>query len=119
MQGILYEEGSAGIFLLVTIALGGGAAWLAGRAIAQTWRPWWHVLGYMLILGLAVRFIHFALFGATLLAPHYYAIDALVAVCAGFGGYRLTRSRQMARQYGFRMRNRDASRRPGERGRIG
>ena len=39
MQGFVYEEGSFGIFLLVTIILGGGAAVLAGRAIAQTWRP--------------------------------------------------------------------------------
>ena len=31
---LLYEEDSFGLFLLVTVALGGGAAWLAGRAIA-------------------------------------------------------------------------------------
>jgi hypothetical protein len=72
MQGIsthdlLYEEGSLGIFFLVTIILGGGAAALAGRAIALTWRPWWQIVLYMLILGGAVRFIHFALFGGTLL----------------------------------------------------
>ena len=42
-----------------------GAAWLAGRAIAQTWRPWWSAVAYMLILGLAVRFFHYALFANT------------------------------------------------------
>ena len=67
MQGFLHEEGSFGVFLLVTIILGGGAAVLAGRAIALTWRPWWQIVAYMLILGAAVRFIHFALFGGTLL----------------------------------------------------
>ena len=51
MNGILYEEDYVGLFLLVTVVMGGGAAWLAGRAIAATWRPWWHVAGYMLILG--------------------------------------------------------------------
>jgi len=42
--------------LFVTGLLGGGAAWLAGRAIARTWRPIWHVVGYMALLGAAVRF---------------------------------------------------------------
>ena len=64
MNGILYEEDYLSLFLLVTVVMGGGAAWLAGRAIAATWRPWWHVAFYMLILGGAVRFIHFALFEA-------------------------------------------------------
>jgi hypothetical protein len=51
-----------GAFLLVSVVLGGGAAWLAGRAVAQTWRPWWQGVVYMFILGAVVRFIHFALF---------------------------------------------------------
>ena len=34
MNGILYEEDYIGLFLLVTVVMGGGAAWLAGRAIA-------------------------------------------------------------------------------------
>jgi hypothetical protein len=55
MNGILYEEDYIGLFLLVTVIMGGGAAWLAGRAIAATWRPWWHVEGYMLIPFCAVR----------------------------------------------------------------
>ena len=37
---LLYEPDSLGSFLLVTLAMGGGAAWLSGRAIAATWRPW-------------------------------------------------------------------------------
>jgi hypothetical protein len=45
----LYEEDSFGIFLLVSVVLGGGAAMLAGRAIAATWRPWWQVVVYALI----------------------------------------------------------------------
>ena len=75
--------------MLVTVILGGGAAALAGRAIAATWRPWWQVVVYMLILGGAVRFIHFALFGGTLLSVHYYLVDS--AVCMAFGIYRFPR----------------------------
>src|SRR5258708_893037 len=92
---------NAGAFLLVTVALGGGAAWQAGRAVAQTWRPWWQAVLYMFILGAAVRVIHLALFDGTLLSLGTYALDTAVAIgCAGLG-LRTTRARQMARQYGF------------------
>src|SRR5436853_3438792 len=101
MNGILYEEDYIGLFLLVSVVMGGGAAWLAGRAIASTWRPWWHVAFYMLILGLAVRFIHFALFEGTLLSLQYYAVDAVVCLIFGFLGFRITRAAQMATQYGW------------------
>jgi len=101
MNDLLYEGDHLGSFLFATVVLGGGAAWLAGRAIAQTWRPWWSVVAYMLILGLAVRFIHFALFGGTLLSLHFYAVDAGVAVLSAGLGFRAMRRSQMARQYGF------------------
>jgi small-conductance mechanosensitive channel len=94
----LYEEGSFGVFILVTIFMGGGAAWLSGRAIAGTWRPWWHVAFYMLILALAVRFMHFALFDGTLLSLHYYLIDAAFCLIFGFLGFRTTRAGQMVTQ---------------------
>ena len=101
MTGVLYEEEYIGLFLLVTVAMGGGAAWLAGRAIASTWRPWWHVILYMLILGLAVRFIHFALFDAKLLSAHFYLVDTAVCVAFGLLGYRAMRVRQMVTRYGW------------------
>lgn len=96
---LLYEEDSFGVFLLVTVFLGGGAAYLSGRAIAATWRPWWQVVAYMLVLGAVVRFFHFSLFGGTLLSAHYYAIDTIVCLAFGFAGFRLTRATQMVRQY--------------------
>jgi hypothetical protein len=101
MSGILYEERSIWLFLLVTIVLGGGAAWLAGRAIAATWRPWWHVAGYMLILAAAVRFIHFALFEGTLLSPRFYLVDMLFCLVFGLLGFRTTRVAQMTTQYSW------------------
>jgi hypothetical protein len=99
MQGFLHEEDSFGVFILVTIILGGGAAALAGRAIALTWRPWWQIVAYMLILGAVVRFIHYALFGATLLSFHYYVVDAAVCMAFGFVGFRAARAKQMVSQY--------------------
>jgi uncharacterized protein DUF6867 len=98
---ILSDERSLGVFLLVTVVMGGGAAWLAGRAIAATWRPVWHVVLYMLILSLAVRFIHFALFDSKLLSLHYYLVD--FAVCLGFGylGFRTMRRNRMVTRYSW------------------
>jgi hypothetical protein len=99
MQGFLHEEGSFGVFLLVTIVLGGGGAALAGRAIALTWRPWWQIVAYTLILGGAVRFIHHALFGGTLLSLHYYVVDSVVCLGLGLLGFQSARAAQMVRQY--------------------
>ena len=98
---LVSEENSLAVFLLVSVVLGGGAAWLAGRAIAATWRPWWHIALYMLVLSLAVRFLHFALFDAKFLSLHYYLVD--FAVCLGFGyfGFRLMRVSQMVTRYGW------------------
>jgi hypothetical protein len=99
IPGLLYEEDSLGVFLLVTVVLGGGAAALAGRAVALTWRPWWQVVVYMLMLGAAARFIHFALFQGTLLSIHYYAVDTLFCMAFGFAGFQSARTRRMVAQY--------------------
>jgi hypothetical protein len=85
--------------LAITLILGGGSAWMAGRAIALTWRPYWHVLVTALGLGLAVRFFHFALFEAQLLQPAAYAADTLFLAVTGSIGWRFTRARQMTTQY--------------------
>jgi hypothetical protein len=36
----------------------------------------------------AVRFIHFALFGGTLLSLHYYVVDSAICLAFGFLGFR-------------------------------
>ncbi len=94
-------EVSGADFLIVTIFLGGGAAWLSGRAIAETWRPYRQLLSYMLLLAAAVRFVHFALFNGTLLSLNYYLIDLVVLTSLASLGYRRMRVRQMATQYGW------------------
>ncbi|MEX0751838.1 MAG: DUF6867 family protein [Xanthobacteraceae bacterium] len=99
MQGLLYEENSFWIFVLVTVILGGGASWLTGRAIAMTWRPWWQLAGYMLLLGLTVRFMHYALFQGTFLSVYYYFVDTTICFVISLLGYGATRAGQMATQY--------------------
>ncbi|MBV8963100.1 MAG: hypothetical protein JOY67_16445 [Hyphomicrobiales bacterium] len=99
MQGILYDDFSFWIFVLVTLVMGGAAGFSTGRAIAQTWRPGWHLVVSALTLGVAVRFIHYALFEASFLTVQYYVIDTLLVLLAGFVGFRLTRVKQMTARY--------------------
>jgi hypothetical protein len=97
----LSDEHSLEVFVLVSVVMGGGAAWLAGRAIASTWRLWWHVVLYMLPLALAVRFIHFALFDSKFLSPHYYLVDYAVCLTLGMLGFRVQRVTQMVTRYAW------------------
>ena len=99
LQGIVHEEASIWLFLLVTCVMGGWAAWMTGRAMASTWRSARVLVAYLLLLGLAVRFIHFALFGGTLLSLHYYVVDTIVVQIIGALGYRMTRVAQMTAKY--------------------
>ncbi len=101
MQGIIHEAPTIWTFVLVTLLLGGVAAWQTGRAIAQTWRPFITLALYAVLLGLAVRFIHFALFEGTLLSLHYFIVDVLVLFTAGSIGWRIQRAEQMRTQYSF------------------
>ena len=89
---------------LVTIGMGGMAAYLSGRAIAQTWRPFWQVPLYMLALAAVVRFFHFALFDEPFLSLPSYAVDFATAFAAAALGYRTVRAHQMRTQYGWLLR---------------
>lgn len=95
----LYAPESVYQILFITVVLGGGCAFLAGRAIAETWRPVWHVFASMILFAAAIRFLHFALFGGKLLAPVPYAIDAVFVIIVALTAYRRTRALQMTQQY--------------------
>ena len=98
---VFYDAGPNGIwiFLLVTVIMGGSTAYVSGKAIAETWRPIWHAVGYALVIGLAVRFIHFALFQEVLVSGRNYAIDCALLILAAVVGYLRTRHRQVEQQY--------------------
>ncbi len=95
----LYAGESITAVILVTGVLGGGAAWLSGRAIADAWRPQRQVVVVALLLGDAARFFHFALFHGELLSAASYGCDALIFLIVGFVAWRATRAHQMVRQY--------------------
>jgi hypothetical protein len=103
MPAIIYEAGPNGVwtFLLVTVVLGGLAAWITGRTIAETWRPFWHIPAYMLLLSASVRFIHFAVVHEKLLSIRSFLLDLVVLAMLSALSYALARRRQMAIQYGW------------------
>ncbi|MEH6547653.1 MAG: DUF6867 family protein [Sneathiella sp.] len=97
-MGILWEN-SFWTFFFVTAVIGGGAGFMSGRSLASKWRRISQPILYMLLLGAAVRFFHFALFEGTLLSLHYYVVDTIVLIGISLLGYRLTRVSQMVTQY--------------------
>jgi len=100
------------VFLLVTIFLGGGAAWITGRVVALNWEPWWQLVVYALLLAGAVRFLHFSLFGGSFFLPletfatalHFFVVDFAVLMVLAVLGRQTTRAAQMSRQYRFLYR---------------
>ena len=87
------------VFLGVTVVLFGGAAFMMGEALAQTWRPIWHNVAYGILLGLADRFLVFALFKGELLSVTGFIVGTAVIVGLALVAYRLARARRMVTQY--------------------
>ncbi len=102
-MGLLYQTNIID-FLLVTVFLGGAAAYLVGRALAYTWAPVKLLVLYTFFLTAAVRFIHYALFHGTLLSLHYFVVDVVILAVLAALGYRITRASQMVSQYGWLYR---------------
>lgn len=99
----LYEggENQLWVFLLVTICIGCSGAWVSGKAVAQTWRSYWQVPGYVLLLTAGVRFLHYALFGEPLLPLRNWVVDYLALYVAASLGFRRMRALQVATQYSW------------------
>ena len=110
-MGLIWEV-SLPVFLLVTVVLGGGAAWITGRVVARAWEPWWQLVVYMLLLAVAVRFLHFSLFGGSFFLPpetfetaiYYFIVDFVVLMVLAVLGRQTTRAAQMSTQYRFLYR---------------
>ena len=93
------SDDSLRVFLVLTVIIGGGAAFLAGRGLARSWTPFWRVYFYMALLAAAVRFFHYALFDGNLLSLYYYLVTYAVMLAAGVLGFRAMRTTQMVTQY--------------------
>ena len=88
-----------GVFIGVTVCLMGFAAFMTGHAIAVTWKPAWHAVAYACLLGLADRFLAFALFDGALLSLSAYLIDTAVLVAIALLAFRVGRAGKMVEQY--------------------
>ena len=95
----LLSDSSPLTFIVLTVMIGGGAAFLAGRGLARSWKPYWRLFVYMALLAGAVRFFHYALFDGTLTSPYYYLVTYLILAAFGSLGYRWMRTTQMVTQY--------------------
>jgi hypothetical protein len=95
----LIVEDSPWIYLFLTVILGGGAAFMAGRALALGWKPVWMLLLYMIPFTAGMRFLHFALFQAQLTSLHHFVTDGILLAAIALFGYRLTMVNQMITQY--------------------
>ena len=83
----------------VFFALACAAAWTTGKANAQVWRPIPILMIFVLILGVGVRFLHFALYEATMFSLPHYALDTAVLIMVAWFGYKVKRASQMTTQY--------------------
>ena len=103
MAGLLYASSPYGLFtfVVITLVLGGLGAWAAGRALAQTWRPMAIIAVYMLFLTAGVRFLHYALYGESLLSAQFFLVAYVWNLFVAGLGYRARRAQQMATQYSW------------------
>lgn len=95
----LYGKESLAQVFFVTVILGGGAAWMAGHTLANSWHTFRQTLFYLLLLAAAVRFVHFALFQSALFSLSAFLADAAFVILAGAVSWRLTRANRMVTQY--------------------
>lgn len=102
-MGIAWENSFAA-FVTLTLVLGGAGAWMTGRAVARGWRPLSRALLYMVLLGLALRFFHYALANGSLLSLQFYLVDTAVLALTAALSWRLTRTFQMVTQYPWHYR---------------
>jgi hypothetical protein len=87
-----------GVFIGVVLIMFGFAALMTGQALAQTWRPWWHAVPYMLLLAAGAQFFGWSLFDGRILLTGWL-IDALVLLALASLAYRVTRVHKMVTQY--------------------
>jgi len=87
------------VFIGLTCIVFGFCAYMTGQGLAMTWRPVWQVFPYAALLGLADRFFVWGLFEGDGGSVVGYMIDTGVILALILFAYRVTRVRQMVRQY--------------------
>ena len=83
-------------------AISARAAIMAGRALADGWKPVWQVIVACVGLGLADRFLIYALFEGQLLSLSGFLVHFVVITAMALISYRITRVHKMVSQYPWR-----------------
>ncbi|CDZ50726.1 DUF6867 family protein [Neorhizobium galegae] len=101
MQGLFFESDSGVRYLLrfLVLIIGFWTAWRSGKAAAEGWNGYRTVVVYTLLLGVAMRFLHYALFQGPFISPFYYVLDVIVLLVFSSAGFRIRRTRQMVQNY--------------------
>lgn len=90
---------SPGVFLGITGILTGFCAFMTGQALATTWRPYWQLVVYCVLLGAVARFLIYGLFQGTLLSLSGYLIGSALLILIGSFAFLATRAHKMVSQY--------------------
>lgn len=101
MQGLFFESDSGVRYILrgLVVLLGFWTAWRTGRSVADSWENYPRVVVYTLLLGLVMRFMHYALFAGPMLSGFYYLMDVVVLLVFATVGFRMRRTDQMVNNY--------------------
>jgi hypothetical protein len=86
-------------FGLLTVVVFGFAAFMMGRALADTWRPSWQPFAYGLLLGVANRLFQNFLAGNDVLNLVAYVIGTALLLGIAGVAYRATQAHKMVTQY--------------------
>ena len=90
---------TAGIVLVLNLLLIGPAAFATGHAVALTWRPFAQIVFYAALLSALLRFLDYALMNGELVSVAGFLLGWAVQFAIAAVAFRLTRARQMVRQY--------------------
>jgi hypothetical protein len=85
--------------LLFNIVLVGPASFAAGHTVANNWRPWNRMPFYTALLSAGLRFLDYALADGELWSLGGFLLGWVLQLGIAAFAWRLTRSRQMVRQY--------------------
>ena len=91
--------GTLGVVLLFNFVLFGPAAFAAGQGVANTWRSLHQLVLYSALLSMGLRFFDYALAGGELWSIGGFILGWIVQFAIAAFAHRLTRARQMVRQY--------------------
>ena len=101
MQGLFFESDSGVRYVLraLVVILGFWTAWRTGKSVADGWGEYPTVVIYTLLLGVVMRFLHYALFAGPMLNGFYYITDIVLLLAFATVSFRVRRTSQMVDNY--------------------